>query len=199
MHRLIQDHLEEILSFRENGTELDPDHPALQHLASCQECEEMVSEMEEQNALFRALRSMDVDGLDVEKDNAEAGAFAREGMLPEAIAPEPGFYARVMETIESQRPLPSIWELFGDSMAGRRLAAAALAFSMVMGVLLVSGEANVAASPSSHIVTATYPMLPAADFPDEVLTGPMLRHADLRNQAPGRDEVLLSLMSYQGQ
>ena len=189
MHRLIQDHLEEILSFRENGTELDPDHPALQHLASCQECEEMVSEMEEQNALFHSLRAL---------DDAGAGALAQEGLLPEAIGPAPGFYARVMETIEAERPVPSIWELFVDSLAGRRLAAASLAFSMVMGLLLVSGEATGVASPSSHIVTATYPMLPAADFPDDVLAGPVLRQSDVIDQAPGRDEVFLSLVTYQG-
>lgn len=198
MHRLIQDHLEEVLSYRENGTELDPDHPALQHLAECQECEEFVSEMEEQNALFRTLRVMDVD-----EANAGADAFpnsiTNEGLLPEAIAPSPGFYTRVMETIESQRPVPTIWDLFMDSMFGRRLAVASLAFSMVMGVLLVSGETNVVAPPSSHIVTATYPMLPAADFLDEVLAGPVLRPTQLVDQAPGRDEVFLSLVTYQGQ
>ena len=80
MHRLIQDHLEEVLA-ESNGEELGL---AAKHLAECSECREEVSILRGHATMLRTLRAGD-----------------------ENLAPRPGFYARVMERIESQPA--SIW------------------------------------------------------------------------------------------
>ncbi|HVO98832.1 MAG TPA: hypothetical protein VMT15_12230 [Bryobacteraceae bacterium] len=110
MHRVIQDRLEQVLA----GT---ADAPAAAHLAQCAECREEVSAMGRQASMLRSLR-------------------ARES---ESLAPRAGFYARVMERIEAQRPI-SIWPLFFESSFGRRLALASMALAFVFGFYLVSSE-----------------------------------------------------------
>ena len=79
MHRIIRDHLEQILA----GPGSAPEHPAGQHLAVCEECREAVAVMREQAAMLRQWRAADV----------------------EAIEPRAGFYARVLERIEAQTPI----------------------------------------------------------------------------------------------
>jgi anti-sigma factor RsiW len=133
MHRLIQDHLEEVLA------EANPGGPAAAHLAECQECRSEVSAMRRQASLLRALRA---------PENA-----------PE---PRPGFYARVMERIEAQRPV-SIWALFFDSAFGRRIALGAMALAFLFSFYLVSSEryaeqpivVGVAASADDQMISAT--------------------------------------------
>lgn len=169
MHRLIQDHLEEVLS----DTELPMGHPALQHLESCEECRDLVAAMQGHQDLFAAFQ------------------------VTEPVEPAPGFYARVSERIEIQRPSPSVWDLFFESMLGRRLATVSFAFVMVMGLFLMTTEGPQRTMPGSKIVTATYPMLPAADFPDEVFETPAFQtQPELMAQAPGRDAILLDLVTY---
>ena len=73
MHRIIRDHLEQVLGERPRA----PDHPAGQHLAECVECREAVAAMREHAAMLRQWRV--------------TGA--------EAMGPRPGFYARVLEPI----------------------------------------------------------------------------------------------------
>jgi predicted anti-sigma-YlaC factor YlaD len=73
MHRIIRDHLEEVLA----GPGSAPKHPAGEHLAACAECREQVAAMREQAAVLRQF-------------HAESE--------PE---PRPGFYARVMDRIEA--------------------------------------------------------------------------------------------------
>jgi len=51
MHRIIQDHLEEVLA------ESNPNSAASVHLAKCRECREEVSAMRQQASLLRALRA----------------------------------------------------------------------------------------------------------------------------------------------
>src|SRR6266550_4516866 len=111
MHRIIRDHLEEVLS----GPGSVPEHPAGEHLAGCEECREEVAAMRAQAAVLRQCR-------------AESE--------PE---PRPGFYARVMDRIEAQAPL-SVWTLFFDSMFGRRIALASLALALLIGVYVISSE-----------------------------------------------------------
>ena len=57
----------------------------------------------------------------------------------DTLAPRPGFYARVMERIEAQRPI-DIWQLFFDSAFGRRIAMASVAMVVLFGFYLVSSE-----------------------------------------------------------
>src|SRR5206468_667822 len=88
---------------------------AAEHLAACEECRNEVAAMRQQSTLLRQWRA----GVEVE--------------------PRAGFYARVLERIEAQTPA-SIWSLFFDSMLGRRIAVAALALALLVGVTLVSLE-----------------------------------------------------------
>jgi hypothetical protein len=52
------------------------------------------------------------------------------------VEPDPGFYARVMNRIETQAK-PSVWSLFAESMFAKRLAYASATF-LVVGVVFVS-------------------------------------------------------------
>jgi predicted anti-sigma-YlaC factor YlaD len=72
MHRLIRDHLEEVLA--ESPNHCDPQ--VVSHLGQCRECREEVDAMRVQTRLLRALKS--------------------------SAEPRTGFYARVMERIEAQ-------------------------------------------------------------------------------------------------
>lgn len=111
MHRVIRDHLEQVLGERPPA----PDHPAGKHLAECGECRAEVAAMREQAAMLRQWRPA------------------------EEMEPRPGFYARVLGRIEAQRPI-SVFTLFFDSMFGRRIAMASLALALLLGVYVVSSE-----------------------------------------------------------
>ena len=94
MHRVIQDRLEEVLA--------EPASPELAaHLNECEDCREEVSVMRRHASMLRALRAPET--------------------TPEV---RPGFYARVMERIEAQRPI-NIWELFFESACLSALRASA--------------------------------------------------------------------------
>ncbi len=127
MHREAGDYIEEFLA----GT---PPAAAREHLDACAECREMVSSMQEHAALVRQL-----------KPPAEFDA-----------EPRPGFYARVMGRIEAEGPI-SIWNLFMDSVFGRRIAVASFALALLLGVYLVSTEQGadeplIAGDPSAQIL-----------------------------------------------
>jgi len=110
MHREVGDHIEEILA----GGDLVR---VQKHLDECVDCREGVHSMQDQAAMLRALKPP-------EDFDAE---------------PCPGFYARVMERIEAEGPI-SIWNLFIESAFGRRIAVAAFALALLLGVYLVSSE-----------------------------------------------------------
>jgi predicted anti-sigma-YlaC factor YlaD len=107
MHRLIQDHLEEVLA----ASRMGGSHETARHLDECEECRGEIEAMRKQAAMLQELRA-----------DAE---------------PRAGFYARVMERIESQGPI-SIWSVFSDSPFGRRIAVAAMALALVLGLYLVT-------------------------------------------------------------
>jgi predicted anti-sigma-YlaC factor YlaD len=111
MHRLIEQHLEEALSKKS----LPSNHPAQRHLDECADCRTEVETMREHSALLRNLAP------------------------PGEMDPRPGFYARVWERIEAQRPV-SIWNLFTESLWGRRLATASLSLALLMGAYVISTE-----------------------------------------------------------
>ena len=112
MHRIIRDHLEQVLGERPPA----PEHPAGKHLAECEECREAVAAMREQAAMLRQWRAAEVE-----------------------VEPRPGFYARVLERIEAQTP-SSVFTLFFDSLFGRRIAMASLALALLLGVYVISSE-----------------------------------------------------------
>jgi hypothetical protein len=134
------------------------DESSQQHLEDCRECSCEASAMRKQAALLRTLRP------------------------PTEVEPRSGFYARVMERIEAQRPI-SIWNLFFESAMGRGLAMASMAFALAMGIYLVSSE---------RIAEQTFVV---KGQPDWVLS------EDMANPgiAPDRDSVLVNLVTYREQ
>lgn len=156
MHRVIQDHLEEVLS----GT-LPAGHQVSVHLKECGECREETEVMRAQNELLHAFRTLEAE-------------------------PRPGFYARVLERIEMQRPV-SIWALFTDSVFGRRLATASLALAMLMGMYVFSSEQEDPGVFVAQSAVEMDPLYPSAGFTSEVMGA----------NASNSGAVLMSLVSYQ--
>ena len=115
MHRIIRDHLEEVLT----GHGSAPEHPAGKHLAECEECRDAVTAMRAQAAILRQWRVTNTEMAEVD--------------------PRPGFYARVLERIEAQGS-GSVWALFFDSLFARRIAMASLALALLLGVYVISSE-----------------------------------------------------------
>ena len=75
-----------------------------------------------------------------------------------------GFYARVMNRIETQAK-PSVWTLFGESLFARRLAFASMAFVLVLSAAFLADPPDAvlapAGSPESIIASETQPSEPA--------------------------------------
>lgn len=158
MHRLIRDHLEEVLG----GDSLSPEHPAGKHLAECEECRNEVSLMRGHGEILREWHASEVD-------------------------PRPGFYARVMERIETQGPV-SIWNLFFDSVFGRRIAIASLALALLLAGFMVGTE--------------RMPEGETAGSVDAILSVPQLNDSNRMIQtasAPDQDAVLVNLVTYREQ
>ena len=132
MHQVILDRLEEHLSGAPSPREFTA------HLESCEECRTEVREMQDLSRAFIALRA------------------------PEEIAPLAGFYARVAQTVDSERP-HSIWGLcLLDPAFGRRVAFASLMTLAVLGSYLITRETDYAAGPPSpEVIMAQQP--PAAN------------------------------------
>lgn len=105
MHGLIKQRLEDYLR-EAPGQQLPGEFE--QHLRTCEECREELSWMQEQCRMLRSLRPS------------------------RTLDPPAGFYARVMERIETQER-GSFWNVFLDPVFGRRLVAA----SLTLAVLLV--------------------------------------------------------------
>ena len=138
MHRIIRDHLEQVLGERPPA----PDHPAGKHLAECGECREAVAAMREQAAMLRQWRVT----------NAET------------VEPRPGFYARVLGRIEAQTP-SSVFTLFFDSLFGRRIAMASLALALLLGVYVISSEQMAEPQMAAAMPQATLVSDMPQDFP----------------------------------
>jgi len=159
MHRLIRDHLEVVLAApRADRPEKSPEAAQVAaHFSDCEECRGEVEAMREQAETLRELSA-----------DAE---------------PLPGFYARVMERIESQGAL-SIWSVFFDSPFGRRIAVASMALALILGLYLVTSEGM--ADPT---ITIAGPVA-GEDQPGLVLTA---------SGPPDRDAVLVNLVTYREQ
>jgi anti-sigma factor RsiW len=126
MHDVIRNGLEAYLS-----RHLAPEGLAAfsGHLAECTPCREQVAAFEEQSALIRSLR-----------------------VSEEEATPAAGFYARVMERIDSQRPI-SLWSVFLQPLFARRVMYASLALFLFLGSsVLWTGESHEALANDSNLV-----------------------------------------------
>ena len=178
MHRIIRDHLEQVLA----GPGSAPEHPAGKHLMECEECRDAVAGMRAQAAILRQWRPSMLAG------EAE-------------MEPRPGFYARVLERIESQTPT-SVFTVFFESMFARRIAMASLALALLLGVYVISSEqmaepqfANLDSAPQVTLVSDQVSDMPQ-DFPG-VLND--YRQPRLVTNAPDQDAVLVNLVTYREQ
>lgn len=157
MHRRVRDKLEDILAgtggHAVNGTE-DERRLHDSHLDECAECRNAVAAMRDQQRLLRSLR------------------------LPEEAEPRAGFYARVIERIESQGAA-SIWSLFFESPVGRRLAMASMLLALSLGVYVVSAERGAAVEAGQ-----------ALTVPDS---------SGMLTDSTDRDAVLFNLVTYREQ
>lgn len=154
MHQPIRERLEEYLS----GTEEAGGVRGIEsHLSGCRECRREIEGMRRQAALLRVLR-------------------------PEAeLDPAPGFYARVMDRIESQRSA-SIWSLLLEPVFAKRLAYASLALLVLLGTLALSvGTEPVIAPSAAEVVLVEDPIGPPLGV----------------DPAQDRDVVLVNLATYQ--
>jgi anti-sigma factor RsiW len=92
--------------------------PAVEgHLRQCDGCRKELEVMRAQSALFQALRA------------------------PGDVEPGAGFYARVMNRVETEAR-PSVWSLFGESLFAKRLAYASATALLLLGTVFVSSTAQ---------------------------------------------------------
>lgn len=160
MHEPVRAHLEEYLSRPESV-------PAevRSHVDACPECRQKLDDLAVQSGLFRGLAI----GADVD--------------------PRPGFYARVLDRIEAERPM-SIWSILLEPRFGFRLSLASAVLVLLMGAFLftsepMSGPAPMPIDPKGLTVTTggredvTAPVLGNSESPDQV-----------------RNAVLVSLATY---
>ncbi len=180
MHRVIRDHLEQVLADSHaaspdagsgrQGIGSDTQVSRVQdhqlHLQQCEGCRGEVEAMRRHAMALRQLRS--------------------------GAEPRPGFYARVMERIEAQR-VGSIWNVFSESPFGRRLAVASMALAVLLGVYLVTSEqfADQNANQPVQMISAT---LPGEDQPAS-----NVRFVPGSSSMPDRDAVLVNLVTYREQ
>ena len=138
MHQVILDRLEDYLAGDPSSREFTA------HLESCHECRTEVSEMQELSRVLQALRPA------------------------EDVAPVPGFYARLSERVEQQRPrsLASLFWL--DPVFVKRVAFASVMTLAVLGSYLITRETQYSAGPTdAEAIMAQHS--PAQD-PDVMLT-----------------------------
>ena len=105
-------------------------------------------------------------------------------MRPEAeVDPRAGFYARVLNRIDSQTK-QSVWNIFGESVFAKRLAFASMTFAVLLGTYLVS---------------TTEDQQPyTASAPEVIIANDDHIHPAIGdNQQKDREAVLVNLASYQ--
>jgi len=98
----------------------------------------------------------------------------------EPVEPSPGFYARVLDRVESARPA-SVWDVFLQPVFARRLAYGSLALLLVLGTLTASAVREPAvAAISPEMILGEQPVSPAFG----------------RDQQRDRTVVLVNLATY---
>jgi predicted anti-sigma-YlaC factor YlaD len=167
MHRVIRDHLEEVLAESDAGragsARVRTNQDCEIHLQECGECRDEIAALRAHAGLLRQLRA-----------DAE---------------PRAGFYARVMERIEAQGAR-SIWSVFSESPFGKRLAVASMALAVLFGLYLVTSEQFIDTSGANRSVQIISDVLPNEDQPSMVLgaSGMPNRDAVLVNLVTYREQ-----------
>jgi anti-sigma factor RsiW len=156
MHRAIKDHLEDYLSGRADTVSL---REIEDHLAACNDCRAEVDLLREHGHLLRRL-------------------FRPPG----EFEPAPGFYARVMDRIESQARA-SVWSAFLEPAFTRRLVYASLTLLLLLGGLMMSSE--------------NQPALSSPNSPEVILAEEPTPSDFGVSQQHDRDVVLVNLATYQ--
>ncbi len=129
----------------------------LAHMEVCPTCESEVSQLAEQARLFRTLRA------------------------PESVEPAQGFYARVLERIESQKS-NSIWGVFLEPVFFRRLAYSTGVLTVLLGIFLFT-------SPKHETFATT--------MPAQILVEEAPPPAELVDLETDRNTVFVQLASFQ--
>ena len=157
MGRRVRDRLEDILAGA-CGNASKRRLEATRHLDDCADCRETIAAMRVQQRMLRSLRA------------------------PEEVEPKAGFYARVIERIESQG-VASIWSLFFESAIGRGVAMASMALVLSVGAYLVSTERGAEAEAGKALTQQS-----SGSDASRMLAG-----------APDSDAVLMNLVTYREQ
>ncbi len=133
MHSIIENELESYLVAKPLSAAFHA------HLGECADCRESITLFSDASRLVRTLRVEPVEAASLELS--------------------PGFYARVLNQIESQDK-PSIWDIFLQPF-GRKLVLASLAMFAIMTAAIVwpAGPEPevVAAAPEAYFTTDTAP------------------------------------------
>ncbi|MCC6585972.1 MAG: hypothetical protein IT168_04565 [Bryobacterales bacterium] len=141
----------------------------------------------ERDAEFRrALESADAETRQMVAAFSRHSQLIRQAFGAPEVAPAAGFYARVVERIDSQRVTAvSFWDAFLEPHFFKRVAFAALTLLMLLSVTMLT-------TPAIHEeVLAEAPVVQMASDPDPIqVTG-------VSNQESNRDAILVQLATYQ--
>lgn len=164
MHAVVMESLEDYLSGLLEPVE---ERAIKAHLTDCQSCREELHAMQSVSQLFGSLRTRE------DAPQALSGAALAPEFVPEeALAPSPGFYARVMQEVETRQTAPSFAGFFAlDFALGRRLVLSSLLTLVLFGGWLASREAGYARGPSPDSILAQQdaPGFNTASAPDSML------------------------------
>lgn len=162
MHDPIRENLEDHL--RGSANRIPQEFHA--HLDGCEDCATELRLYELQSEIMRSLR-------------------------PEGeIEPKAGFYARVMDRIESEGR-SSIWSVLLQPAVGRRMAVASAALVVLLGTYFVATELNEPMVAIAPAVATVAPALSAVDAP--MVQTVRDDNAQIERQ---RDAVLVNLASF---
>ncbi len=102
--------------------------------------EDYLSGMDEQDRReFEALLAEDGESREQFEEMRRHSDLLQVLRAPEETDQAPGFYARVLDCIESERPV-SMWDVFLQPLFAKRVAYASLAMLLVLGFLTVTAE-----------------------------------------------------------
>jgi hypothetical protein len=162
MHQQIRHSLEDFLRGGSQNAKFQA------HLGECAECANELQLLQRQSQMLQALRS----GAEVE--------------------PRAGFYARVVERIQSQPA--SIWSVFLERRFGFRLAVASAALVALLGAYLITSEANGPEFASAPAVASSNSV--ASSSSDTLRSAETTLQEDGPHARQQRDAVLVDLASY---
>lgn len=154
MHQPMEQGLESYLAGR-------PDESFLRHIEECVECREAVGVAQLHSEIIQTLRAP-----------------------AESFEPAAGFYARVMDRIESQRE-SSIWSVFLEPLFGRRLMYASAVLTLLLGIFLFTSPREDQSMAEQILAEQSHPSVAAASFEQD------------DHMQQDRETVLVQLTTYQ--